>query len=308
MQILGIFYYDDKNNNVLLNKLNEITNFDAQCIFKPKPKLIRAIRRMHLKSGLPGIGIWFLDWANKIDKYNICICIANNYSVRILKWIKRKNPNIRCINYYWDNIEISSYPVIQDSDIENWTFSYNDAKMYQMNYNPQFYVTTINLKSSEILYDITYIGADREGKLTKRSELVNFCYNTFQKLGLKSFFYYVTNSKEISQEICQNKRMPEQQFYDITSKGIAILDLVETGNEWHTLRPLLALSNKKKLITNNSAIIHERYYKKENIFILGYDDINTLKNFLDIKFSEYNNNELNYYEAKNWIERFTKIL
>ena len=88
------------------------------------------------------------------------------------------------------------------------------------------------------------------------------------------------------------------------AQGRVILDVVEQGAEWMTLRPLLALSNHKKVITNNHYIKKEKYYSRDNIFILGEDSDRTLKEFITSPFKEINESTLAYYSCREWVKRF----
>ena len=83
-----------------------------------------------------------------------------------------------------------------------------------------------------------------------------------------------------------------------------VVDIVEKEIQWQTLRPLLALTNKKKLITNNVGIRNEKYYSPDNIFILGEDDSEKLKDFVNSDFVSIDPNDLNYYNASSWLSRF----
>lgn len=295
---------DDKNN-LLLKKICVYSNvIYAECALYNVNIFLRILRRFCLTHGWPFVSSWLYKWKNDINKYDTVICIASCYSPVILKWVKKKAPNIRCINYYWDSIEVSGYPVVRDKAFENWTFSKDDALKYGMRYNPQFFVESLKLPQIDNVYDVTYVGADREGKLKSRTELVKRCYELFQKAGLKSLFYYVTEDKTVPGNARQSSRMTEVEFYNASAQGRAILDLVEPDIKWMTLRPLLALSNEKKLITNNTEIMNEPFYSTNNVFVLGVDDINSLQDFVNGDFNHIDKDIIDYYNVDQWYKRF----
>lgn len=300
---LILFYNDPRENNIFLNKLSEIENVEAKCVFKPVNKLFRMVRRLHIKSGLPGLAIWFLDWKKQINDFDIVISIASPYSYEVLKWVDHNSNNTRIINYFWDSIEISKYPLVKQLNFENWSFFENECEKYELKYNPQFFVSNMLLPKSKILYDIVYVGADRNGILKHRTFLINQYYKKFKNLSLKLFFYYFSNDQSIPNDIRKSKLLTETEYYKITSESKAILDIVEPNVQWMTLRPLLAMSNQKKLITNNKMISNEVYYKPQNIFILEIDDISTLPNFVNSPFVPIDK-ELEFYDAVNWLKRF----
>ena len=99
--ILFLFFNNPQNNNIFLEWFNRENGIRGECVFKPVGILCRIIRRFHLYSGLPGIGIWFYQWHKEIRPGKKIVCIASKYSPRILKWIKKKEPSVMLINYYW---------------------------------------------------------------------------------------------------------------------------------------------------------------------------------------------------------------
>lgn len=71
---------------------------------------------------------------------------------------------------------------------------------------------------------------------------------------------------------------------DLRSK--AILDIVQEGQTGLTWRPIEALLLERKLITNFVGIKEYDFYSKENIFILGEDDMSLLVHFLNSPYSK----------------------
>ena len=70
-----------------------------------------------------------------------------------------------------------------------------------------------------------------------------------------------------------------------------------------TLRPLEALQFKKKLVTDNKNIINYPFYRKENIFILGTDDIDQLYDFINSPYVDIGEDIIRYYHFENWLQR-----
>lgn len=304
MRNLLLFFNEAKSNNIMLDHLSKEEGTVAFCVFKPVNVLFRMFRRFHLLSGLPGIGIWLLPWVSDIQNFETIIMIASPYSIQILQWIKKKHPDVRCINYYWDSLKVSGYPYKESSCFENWSFFEEDSKKYGMFYNPQFYVQTMNLPKRKIVYDVSYVGADRGGLLKDRTEIVLELLELFGRQKICSFFYYVTSSQLVPDSIRKDKIISEEKYHEVVAQSRVVVDIVEKEIQWQTLRPLLALTNKKKLITNNVGIRNEKYYSPENIFILGKDDSEKLKDFVNSDFVSIDPNDLNFYNASSWLSRF----
>ena len=304
-KLLLLTFGDIQKKDIFLEKINQIRGMAASPIFKPQVKLIRALRRIWVKNQWPIMDIWFLNFQQKIKNADIIVIIASQYSPYILKYLSKKYKNKRFINYYWDKIQISKYPIIKDNAYENWTFDKQDADKYGMKYNSQFFVDTLQLNSNrEIDYDICFVGADREGLWKERTEIVNIWYEQFENMNLKVFFYYVSSQNKDKKSYIHSKRIPQNQYLEYVAKSKAVLEIVQPGCEWITLRPLLALSNKKKVITNNKYIKDEMCYSKENVFILGVDDLADLPQFLNSEFKEIEHERLWYYSITAWKERF----
>lgn len=287
-----------------MRAINANEGMDACCIFQPVNKILRAIRRIHIYSNIPGISIWLANWKLNIREYENVVCIASNYSYRILKWIIKKNPEIKAINYFWDSISISNYKICKIEGIENWTFDAQDSKTYLLKYNPQFYVKQNTLPKNNIKYDVVFVGSDRNGVMTERRHILSNLYIMFQKLAISSKICVLTTSNDIIPDIKTTKFIDSSEYNNIISQGKVMIDIVEPGEEWMTLRPLLALSNQKKVITNNIYIKKEPYYSKENVFILGADKEDDLKDFIMTAFQEIPKEVMEYYEVREWIKRF----
>lgn len=91
---------------------------------------------------------------------------------------------------------------------------------------------------------------------------------------------------------------------DYVAKSKAILDIVQEGQEGLTLRSMEALFFEKKLITNNQSIIKEKFYRKENIFIIGHDKIDEIEEFMNAAYIKNTEEVLKYYDFNAWINRF----
>ena len=69
-------------------------------------------------------------------------------------------------------------------------------------------------------------------------------------------------------------------------------------------RALEAMFYRKKLITNFKDIKEYDFYKKDNIFIIGEDDLNNIKNFVNTGYVDIPENIIKKYTIDGWIENF----
>ena len=61
---------------------------------------------------------------------------------------------------------------------------------------------------------------------------------------------------------------------------------------------------KKKLITNNKDIINYDFYNSNNIFVLGEDNLDNIKEFIEKEYVEIDEKIINYYDFYEWLKRF----
>jgi len=306
---LILFFCDDEKTDEMPIELNKYNFCDAKAVFVRKKKIFYIFRKIHLLFCIYGsytfcLGIWLREWKKELLNYNQVICIASKYSPLILNWIHKKNKNIRLINYFWDEIEVSGYPVIKNNIFENWSFCKWNCEKYNIKYNPQFFLPIELSNIEDIEYDVSFVGSDRGGKWKKRGEYVQHWYIEFKNIGLKTYFWYLSSDNNILSEIRKNTFLSVDNYYSIISKSKAVIEIVEPDKSWQSLRPFLTLSNKKKLITNNRSIKNENYYSKENIFVLDVDNIENLSEFLNTPFDETIIPILDNYKADVWLNRF----
>lgn len=303
-RILLLAFNNENDDNCLLKAIDNNKQIDAVSALRQQDSLfIKGLRRLSFKYNI-GIGFWLGKWKYNINQYDLCICIASKYSTNILKWISKKNEDVRLINYYWDKIEVLKYPIKKDLMYESWSFDKENSIEYDMYFNPQFYADDLKLPNQKIKYDISFVAADRGGEWKERTKLVKDIHSQLIDTHLNLFFYYVCSDTFNRTDYMYDKKMSETNFLKVVSSSKAILDIVDPQHSWNTLRPLLALTNGKKLITNNSGVKKEKYYNKENIFIIGEEDIRKIGEFISSPFVPLSEEVKKYYEVSSWMNRF----
>ena len=98
--------------------------------------------------------------------------------------------------------------------------------------------------------------------------------------------------------------IPYTQYMEMAMQSRCIVEIVHTGDPSCTLRPLEAMSIRRKLLTNNPAVRNYSFYRPQNIFILGQDDINYLPDFLHSPFEPLPKNIIDSYDVNAWVDSF----
>lgn len=229
-------------------------------------------------------------------------------TVFFLKWLKENNPDTRLIYYYWN--AITKYSIMPEEisklGYEVWSFDPEDCERYGIRYNKEFFCDSWykGLKRQEdFSYDISFIGRDKNGRMNEILMLKQMIGNDFR------WDLYFTAGKWWKGFF--NKRYQAYLTYDQMinrqHKAKAVLDFASNKQSSITLRFYDALCNGQKVITNNKNIINDPIYNKENIFVLGIDDLQNLKSFLNKPFQPMDNKVIEECSILGWKKRFDEV-
>jgi hypothetical protein len=245
---------------------------------------------------------WF-DINGKVDWANIkTVVIFASKHPSPINYIRRINPDIRIIYYYWnpvDKIGKDNYP---ESWCEKWSFDPEDCLKYGMHFNSTFYFKTIKLPKGEIEYDVVFLGVDKG-----RRNLLEEIQQSLKTQKFQTFFHIVDDNWNQRNYKGNNPPMNYALYLKLVAQSRAILDFVQIGQNGLTVRTMEALFFKKKLITNDRNIKQMDFYHPNNIFILGEDKQKDLNDFLNQPFCEVDQDVVDSYEVRNWMNAFFRL-
>lgn len=231
--------------------------------------------------------LFFGKWKNILNEVDNVILMDNAYNSKISQYIKRKNPCVKVIMYYWNVVNESNKFILNDKNIDSfWSFDEFDSKKYNMKFSPQFYYPYPLEIHKDIKYDVCFLGAAKN-----REQIILDIEKILKSAGLK------TNI------IISHSGSSFVSYYDYLTmifESDAILDVVGDNQIGITLRCLESIFYKKKLITNNKNIVNYDFYNKNNVFIVGKDDINNIKKFLGTKYTDIPSKIKNKYSYEQW--------
>lgn len=263
--------------------------------------LLRAVRRIQIELNITGMSPWIASWKKHLNEYDTVIIHACKITPPVVRFIRQQAPNIRIIVWYWNPVD-KCVPLNEFSECncEIWSFDEKDCLRYGLEYNTQYYYNNVSLKDEEPEFDVFFVGGDK-GRI---EELMNL-QKLLNNLGISSYLHITPTGKKMDKyRGIYKKRIDYIEVLNYISKSKAILDYVSGNQSGLTLRPLEALFFKKKLITNDSSIVDRDFYKKENIFVLGRDDLDTLPRFLDSPYLVIDETIVNRYDFDTWMQRF----
>ncbi len=242
----------------------------------------RILRELIFRLNLPGKKWWFNKKNIVHDK--IIFVYESLIIPDFMKWLHDKTINCRIILFYSNPVNSSVNPkLISDDWCEKWTVDFEDAKKYNLNcYDGGGYFTQWKVKKSEPIYDVVYVGKDKN-----RLEKINELQDNFERLGLKTYFHIVPERRyQLMKNKSYKRFMPYEEVLELIGKTKAILHLSDGCQKGITIRIAESLIHKIKLITDDKNIVDCDFYNPNNIFILGVDDLNILSEFLNKPFAE----------------------
>lgn len=268
----------------------------AQPTYKKFPFVSRVFRRIFESLNFSQ-GMWYGDWKRDLPALKTVIVFADLH-FEVLKFIKKRNKDIRIIYWYWDPVYRVGTPQKRIFNyVDIWSFDPEDCFRYSFNFNTTFYFNDISLPKNCIEYDVFFIGNDKG-----RAQYLQQLERRLSKVGIKGYYHILSHKPESKKHNYKQIAYPE--YLNIVSRTKALIDIMPFGQSGLTIRVMESIFFKKKLITNDNTIVTHDFYTAENIFILGKDDENRLIEFINSPYLELEDDIVKRYEVRNWLERF----
>lgn len=200
--------------------------------------------------------------------------VGEGVSVHLWMW----NPVKNNTHFSYGIKEIKKFGVICHS------FDKEDCKKYGMQFHNTFYNMHTTADEQAIDTDFYFLGdaKDRGEVILQTKELLSpYITNFVMPSHPSEYITYANNIRNIMRSRCIVEILQQQQ-HDIT------------------LRPLEALTFRKKLLTNNPAIVDYPFYNPQNIFVIGKDDLNTISTFLHSSYVDVDENIVEKFDVNTW--------
>lgn len=217
------------------------------------------------------------------------LCLFMSLSSIVNKKVKKKlwiwNP-IKDNKEYYEVI----FSKIKKLGFSAATFDPSDAECFGIDFYSQFFRMEYEKdQKQETLYDFYFIGFSkgRDKIIKSLDEVLTQRYTTLFKIvnDVSECIPYSENVKNLKHSRC-------------------LVDIVQPNQMGLTLRPLEALSFQKKLISNNKKLINYDFYHKDNIFILGVDNLEDIDAFMKTPYHQIENNIIKQYDVTTWLNSF----
>lgn len=266
-------------------------------VFLHKTKIQRKIKRIIEKTcGMRLIGI-----NKKLIGASNTFLMYDGTDPEVVGYIRRNNPDSRIIVYYINPVKYSfSVESFKKYDAELWTFDDEDAKRYGMEWNPLHYFSTEIKQNHPKTVDVAFVGADK-GRYSALAEL----QHKFLDLGLSVDMHITANTNN---PFYDRKKYKKRLSYEENMRHVysakAVLDIMQKDQYGYTMRIPETMVNHIKLITNNPNIKQYPFYSPSNVFVLGEDNLNNLKDFINKPWDSVNDEVIKDLEYEYWIHKF----
>lgn len=242
---------------------------------------------------------WYRKAAPAIREADLVIINALSLTMRMPAYVKRINPNCRCVLWYWNTVTPQTDPSqVDPATCEMWTFDPGDAQAYGMSYAGQYYFDDLAEPGTEATADAFFIGLAK----SRHSEIEQIG-RELTRNGLKPSFHLVYDGHRRGQpRPFESKRMRYSQVLAAIRASRCLVEVSKLGQSGLTLRPLEAVFHRKKLIVTDPGITKFDFYRPENVYLWGTDE-RSLAEFFATGYLDLDPEVIDRYRLANWLQR-----
>jgi len=269
--------------------------FEIYTPYKDKNIVLRLMREVWYRAGLPNRKIWYNGAIKNINADTIVVydpLITSD----LLIWLKERYPKARIVLSYENRADTTINPSSIDNTIEKWSYDEDDCEKYDMGFvTPNFFdVYGFDSREYKKEYDILYLGRDK-GRL---QQLLDY-ENIFKKLNLKTYFHICADRSYMRYKNKKYKKvLSYREYLELVKKSNAILNIAREGQTSITQRELEAVFFNVKCITTNKGILNFELYDPSRYFVLGEENGMDINTFLDLPMPKIEGEVINRYKYK----------
>lgn len=273
----GFSYY--KNiSNAGLNNPDVFLYYGIQTPFLNKIYQYHNNWRFNQLFELPLKNYWFEDTIKKIpdlgdeDIFFVFLEVYMlSYSRKYINFLKKKFKRPHFVFYFYNPITSALWDKfchVKDLYDVVATFNQNDAIKYKIEYFPYFPYKIKNCieNTHDIVSDVFFVGAAK-GRLPRLLKI----YEELTHQGVVCDFHIVgvpAEYQKYSSDISYNKIIPYDEVIQRVSNTKCVLEVLQEGCEYVSIRSCEAFQLKKKLITTNSKITDSHFYNSDVVQII----------------------------------------
>lgn len=264
---------------------------------------MRGLRRLHMRSGLPGYAAWFEDWERTVDGADTIIVHASDLSVPVAGYIHRRWPRKRLISWYWNPAGPGSDPgLVPPGTGEVWSFDRGDCRALGLSLNTTYSFRELGDFRGRGEVDFLFVGSDKGraavlADLARRLEADGYTYR-FCVAGMSR------RTRDRHPRLEPIGPIPYVEILRMTGTARAVVEIPQAGQRGSSLRPVEAVLMGRSVLSLTSDIRAERLYDPERVFIVGRDRWDGLEQFVERASAGPVQDIVDYYDFSSWIRRF----
>ena len=271
--------------------------------------------RINSRIYLPFKSIWFKKMCNKGFKNSRPYCyvfLEGKYILEdssLIKYIRKNNPNNKCIIYCTDLISKSKWNIKYVKKYCDYIVTYDkdEADKYKINcFSKPCYSAILPVTEPDLFEtDVYFLGYAKD-----RLDMIHSTYKLLSSKGLRCKFIIcgVSKEKQIKGNgLIYSFPISYRENLENVQKSKCILEIMQGGSNAATLRTEEAQVYKRKLLTNHVDLVNQEYYDENNMTVFSNPediDINFIKSPIDYK--SFNNGY--DYSPMKLIDYFEKLL
>jgi hypothetical protein len=293
----NVIYFDDRPSESTFSKI----------VIRLFPFLLRPLILNYFKSLIINV---------KNQKIDYIFCIKQEcFPKSLLETLFSDHPAAKKIFYTWDSFSNNKNAI---SNLECFdssaSFDNYDSERFGIKHRPLFYFDELSNNvgfSSPKRYEISFIGSVHmhRYKFIKRIiENMGPNYNSFIYLYVPSYFVYFMRKIFLfkyygssSKSEFKFKPLSRSKVRDVFLSSKAIIDFAHHNQNGLTMRSIEALGAKKKLITNNKAIMDYDFYNPKNILVLSDGEFEISHDFINSDYYDVSDDIYYRYSIEGWL-------
>jgi hypothetical protein len=299
---MRILFLGGRENPLYNAHRNLVEGVHATRFFASDTRLAKLARR--IVTHLPGVSVapFFHDWIGRVDEFDLIIISGTIYSNAIGQALIARGLKDKLVHWFWNPVAPADQIVrLQAQGVPIYSFDPSDARRYRLRLETTYYFASLYQPGEDAGAgaDIFFVGGDK-GRLAHLLSVKA----AFERQGLSTHFHIVdTGHRPAPSGFRFAPPMAYSGVLDALRQARCVLDVVQQGQTGLTQRPLEALFHRKKLITNDPALLAMDFYCPENIFVLGHDDPAALPAFVHMPLRTIAPAILERYDFANWVAR-----
>ncbi len=259
---------------------------------------------------LPCCSLFWGGWKKHLKTARQVIIFDYGYQRGMETYIHRVNPSCRVYLFFWNIIteKQKNHKLFTDKSAI-YSTDRGCCETYGFRYNHIFYTRDYYRPYDPAYRDrLFFLGADKG-----RAAYIQSLKGLLEQSGLRCDIRVISRSRSASyraslSDVLTKTALPYSEYCAEIERCGVLLDVNQAGQTALTMRVLESIYFSKKLITNNTDIVHYDFYNESNIYVLPKElsqvSPKEIRAFWERPFQPYSEEILSHYDFEHWKKGF----